>query len=53
MNWGFNSSLADWLLLQCAALLISLFISVTHIQAQTQAAMKAQTREEFEQADAT
>jgi uncharacterized protein YecT (DUF1311 family) len=38
--------------LRCAALLISLCISVLHIQAQTQAAMNAQARAEFERADA-
>ena len=37
---------------QCAALLILLFVSVAHIQGQTQAAMNAQARAEFEQADA-
>jgi uncharacterized protein YecT (DUF1311 family) len=37
---------------RCAALLISLFIAVAHIYAQTQAAMNAQARAEFAQADA-
>jgi len=51
MNWPYNSSLADWLLLQCAALLISLPVLVSQIHAQTQAAMNAQGREDFAQAD--
>ena len=36
----------------CAALLISLLIPVAQMHAQTQAAMNAQVRAEFEQADA-
>ncbi len=36
---------------QCAALLISLLIPVAQMNAQTQAAMNAQARAEFEQAD--
>jgi uncharacterized protein YecT (DUF1311 family) len=38
--------------LQCAALLISLFIFVAHICAQTQAAMNAEARADFVRADA-
>jgi uncharacterized protein YecT (DUF1311 family) len=52
MNWRFNSSLADWLLLPCAALLIWLLIPVAQIHAQTQAAMNAQARGDFVKADA-
>jgi uncharacterized protein YecT (DUF1311 family) len=52
MNRRFNSSLADWLLLPCAALLIWLLIPVAHIHAQTQAGMNASARAEFVQADA-
>jgi uncharacterized protein YecT (DUF1311 family) len=37
---------------QCAALLISLLIPVAQISAQTQAAMNAQARAQFEKADA-
>lgn len=37
---------------RCAALLISLFVAVTHIHAQTQAAMNAQARADFARADA-
>jgi uncharacterized protein YecT (DUF1311 family) len=40
------------LFLRCAALLISLFVPVAQIHAQTQAAMNAQARAEFERADA-
>jgi uncharacterized protein YecT (DUF1311 family) len=40
------------LAISVAALLVSLLILVGHIHAQTQAAMNAQAREEFEQADA-
>ena len=49
--WHLNSSSADWLLLQCAALLISLPVLVSQIHAQTQADMNAQARAEFAQAD--
>ena len=52
MNWRYNSSLGDWLLLQCAALLISFLIFVPHFHAQTQAAMNAQARADFARADA-
>jgi uncharacterized protein YecT (DUF1311 family) len=51
-TWHFNSSSADWLLLRCAALLVSLLVPVSQIRAQTQAAMNAQARAEFVQADA-
>jgi uncharacterized protein YecT (DUF1311 family) len=37
---------------RCAALLISFFLSVAHIYAQTQAAVNAQARAGFAQADA-
>jgi uncharacterized protein YecT (DUF1311 family) len=47
MNWR-----VERLFPQCAALLISLFVPVAHIQGQTQAAMNAQARAEFERADA-
>ncbi|HYT23946.1 MAG TPA: lysozyme inhibitor LprI family protein [Candidatus Polarisedimenticolia bacterium] len=47
MNWR-----VERLFPQCAALLVSLFISVAHAHAQTQAAMNAQARAEFERADA-
>ena len=47
MNWRVKR-----LFPQCAALLILLFVSVAQIQGQTQAAMNAQARAEFEQADA-
>jgi uncharacterized protein YecT (DUF1311 family) len=47
MNWRVKR-----LFPRCAALLISLFISVAHIHGQTQAAMNAQARAEFERADA-
>ena len=50
MNWRYNSSLGDWLLLQCAALLISFLIFVPHFHAQTQAAMNAQARADFARA---
>jgi uncharacterized protein YecT (DUF1311 family) len=51
MNWRYHSSLGDWLLLQCAALLISFLIFVPHFHAQTQATMNAQARSDFVQAD--
>jgi uncharacterized protein YecT (DUF1311 family) len=51
MNSQRDSSPARRLLLRCAALLISLFIPVAQIHAQTQAAMNAQARAEFERAD--
>ena len=44
--------LADATLVKCAALLIWLLIPVAQIHAQTQAAMNAQARAEFVQADA-
>jgi uncharacterized protein YecT (DUF1311 family) len=47
MNWR-----VEQLFPRCAALLVSLFISVAHAHAQTQAAMNAQARAEFERADA-
>ena len=47
MNWRVER-LFPWR----AALLISLFIPVAHIQAQTQAAMNAQARADFARADA-
>jgi len=47
MNWRVKR-----LFPQCASLLISLFIPGTHVHGQTQAAMNAQARAEFEQADA-
>ena len=50
--WHLNSSSADWLLLQCAALLILVFIPVSQIHAQTQAEMNAQARKDFERVDA-
>jgi uncharacterized protein YecT (DUF1311 family) len=49
-TWHFNSSSADWLLPQCAALLAWLLIPV-QVHAQTQAATNAEARAEFEQAD--
>jgi hypothetical protein len=47
MNWR-----VERLFPQCAALLVSLFISVANADAQTQADMNAQARAEFTQADA-
>src|SRR6266571_1097937 len=44
--------LADVALVKCAALLIWLLIPVAQIHAQTQAAMNAQARADFKQADA-
>lgn len=44
--------LADVAMLKCAALFIWLLIPVAQIHAQTQAAMNAQARAEFVQADA-
>ena len=52
MNWRYNSALGDWLLLQCAALLISFLIFVPHFHAQTQATMNVQARADFARADA-
>jgi uncharacterized protein YecT (DUF1311 family) len=52
MNWRYNSFLADWLLLPCAALLISLPVLVSQIHAQTQAEMNAVARADFARADA-
>jgi uncharacterized protein YecT (DUF1311 family) len=49
-TWHFNSSSADWLLPQCAALLAWLLIPV-QVHTQTQAATNALVRAEFEQAD--
>jgi uncharacterized protein YecT (DUF1311 family) len=43
--------LANTALVKCAALLIWLLIPVAPVHAQTQAAMNAQARAEFEQAD--
>jgi uncharacterized protein YecT (DUF1311 family) len=47
MNWR-----VERLFPQCAALLISLFVSVAYIHGQTQAAMNAQARTDFARADA-
>ena len=44
--------LVDVTLVKCAALLVSLLIPVAQTQAQTQAAMNAQARADFKQADA-
>ena len=52
MNWRYNSAQSHRLFARRAAVILSLFISVMHVQAQTQAAMNAQVRAEFEQADA-
>src|SRR6266849_2849114 len=52
MDPRFSSSLAVWLLPHCAALLISLFVPVAPIHAQTQAEMNAQARADFARADA-
>jgi uncharacterized protein YecT (DUF1311 family) len=52
MNSQRNSAPAHRLLLRCAAVLVSLLIPVAQIHAQTQAAMNAQARAEFEQVDA-
>jgi len=46
VNWPVHR-----LFLRCAALLISLFVPVAQIHAQTQAAMNAQARAEFQRAD--
>jgi uncharacterized protein YecT (DUF1311 family) len=47
MNWR-----VERLFPQCAALLIALFVPLTHIHGQTQAAMNAQARADFARADA-
>ena len=47
-----RNSLADVALVKCAALLIWIFIPVAHTRAQTQAAMNAEARADFKQADA-
>ena len=52
VNWDSNSPPANRLFVRCAALLISLFIPVLHIHAQTQAVMNTQARAEFARADA-
>jgi len=52
MNWRYNSAQSHRLFARRAALLVSLFIPVAHIHAQTQAGMNAQARAEFVKADA-
>jgi len=51
MNWRYNSAQSHRLFARRAAVILSLFISVMHVQAQTQATMNAQARAEFERAD--
>ena len=51
MNWRYNSAQSHRLFAQRAAVILSLFISVMHVQAQTQETMNAQARGEFERAD--
>jgi len=48
MNWRYNSAQSHRLFARRAAVILSLFISVMHVQAQTQATMNAQARAEFE-----
>ena len=52
MNWRYNSAQSHRLFARRAAVILSLFISVMHVQAQTQATMNAQARADFEKADA-
>jgi uncharacterized protein YecT (DUF1311 family) len=52
MNWRYNSAQSHRLFARRAALLVSLFIPVAHIHAQTQTGMKAHARPYFEGADA-
>jgi uncharacterized protein YecT (DUF1311 family) len=52
MNWRYNSAHSHRLFARRAALLVSLFIPVAHIHAQTQAGMNAQARADFKRADA-
>jgi len=52
MNWRYNSAQSHRLFARRAAVILSLFISVMHVQAQTQATMNAQARADFERADA-
>ena len=52
MNWRYNSSLAGRLVLWCAALSVLLLVPVVQNHAQTQAAMNAPARTDFERADA-
>ena len=51
MNWRYNSAQSHRLFARRAAVILSLFISVMHVQAQTQATMNAQARADFERAD--
>jgi uncharacterized protein YecT (DUF1311 family) len=51
MNWRYNSAQSHRLFTRRAAVILSLFISVMRVQAQTQATMNAQARAEFERAD--
>ena len=51
MNWRYNSAQSHRLFARRAAVILSLFISVMHVQAQTQETMNAQARGEFERAD--
>jgi uncharacterized protein YecT (DUF1311 family) len=51
MNWRYNSAQSHRLFARRAAVILSLFISVMHVQALTQATMNAQARAEFERAD--
>jgi hypothetical protein len=41
MNWRYNSAQSHRLFARRAAVILSLFISVMHVQAQTQATMSA------------
>jgi Uncharacterized protein conserved in bacteria len=52
MTGRYNPSQPNRLFARCASLLLSLFVALAHIQAQTQAAMNAQGGAEFERADA-
>jgi len=51
MNWRYKSAQSHRLFARRAAVILSLCISVMHVQAQTQATMNAQARAEFERAD--
>ena len=51
MNWRYNSAQSHRLFARRAAVILSLFISVMHVQAQTQATMNAQARAEFKRAE--
>jgi len=52
MNWRYNSFQSHSLFVRRVALLVSLLVPIAQMRAQTQAAMNAQARAEFEQADA-